>query len=342
MNILRYLYVIVNQVFSIIVILFFTFPTLTASEISKKSDTLTFIHITDPHVCNLTGYHPFFIQKRLHFGNNIEPLSQFFKSVPRRQKADFVAITGDNIDYYEAEKATGGMLATQIEQYSGLLDICEVPVYLTLGNHDIASYYVNSNSTYTSNQFNAERSRATWIRNVSCFKDGTCYSRVINIDTTSFRLIFLDNSYYSTIEVSDSLLPFTIDQSQLLWLNAQLKASKTDVEIIFMHMPVPFRKSPENNILSDPFGIYSSKTAGFYNLLSVLENNSSTRLILAGHNHINNIYKYFFPNGKELTQVMTAGFGYDPNAWRTVKITGNSIIIYFPGSSKTEYIIPLQ
>ena len=307
----------------------------------QSPDTLTFIQVSDPHICNLTGYHPFLFQKSQHFGKGIEPLSKFFTSVPVKSKADFVIITGDNIDYYEAETAEGGMLDTQIEQYSRLLDLSKVPVYLTLGNHDIASYYVDSESTYTSNQFHAGRSRSTWIRNVPCFKDGTYYSRVFEIDKTSFRLIFLDNSYSSTREVSDSLLPFIIDQSQLLWLDSQLKSSPTDVEIIFMHIPLPYGQSADNTIFTEPLGIYSSRTKGFFNLLRVLENNSSTRLIFAGHKHINRINNYDFPNGNRLTQVMTGGFGYDPNAWRLIKITNNKIIIYLPGSYKTEYIIPI-
>jgi 3',5'-cyclic AMP phosphodiesterase CpdA len=320
---------------------FLTPTILKASEIKEKPDTLTFIHISDPHVCNLTGYHPFFIQKRQHFGKNAEPLSQFLKSIPAQSKADFVVITGDNIDYYEAETAQGEMLDTQIEQYSRLLDSSEVPVYLTLGNHDIASYYVNSDSTYTNNQFNSGRARATWIRNITCFKNGSYYSRVFNIGKTSYRLIFLDNAYSSTRENSDSLLPFTIDQSQLLWLDSQMKSSKTDVEIIFVHVPIPYKQQVGNSISTEPLGIYSSGARGSLNLLRILENNPSARLILAGHKHINKINNYKFINGNTLTQVMTGGFGYDPNVWRMIKIAENDIIIYFPGSNKIEYIITI-
>lgn len=320
---------------------FLTIATLRASEISEKTDTISFMHISDPHVCNLTGYHPYFVQKRQHFGNNFEPMSQFFKSIPPRSKADFVVITGDNIDYYEAETAKGGMLDTQIEQYGRLLGFSQVPVYLTLGNHDIASYDVTSESTYVSDQFNAGRSRAAWIRNIPCFKDGTYYSRVFDIGRTSYRLIFLDNAYSSTKDVSDTLLPFIIDQSQLLWLDSQLKSSKSDVEIIFMHIPLPYTQSTESKVLTEPLGIYSSKTKGYFNLLSVLESNSSTRLIFAGHKHINKINNYSFNDGNKLTQVMTGGFGYDPNTWRLIKITENKIVLYLPGSFKTEYVIQI-
>ena len=107
-----------------------------------ENDTLTFIHITDVHICNLTGYHPAFVQKRQQFGNGITIYPEFLRTVPGKVKADFVVVTGDNIDYYEAETETGGMLDTQIEQYARILDNSQIPVYLTLGNHDIASYRI--------------------------------------------------------------------------------------------------------------------------------------------------------------------------------------------------------
>ncbi len=320
---------------------YFTKADTVTSETLSKPDTITFIHVTDPHICNLTGYHPFFVEKRRHFGNNAGPLVHFFESIPRKYQSDFVIITGDNIDYYEAQTEKGSTLDTQIEQYTRLLDSCEVPAYLTLGNHDIASYFVSPDLAYTNNQFLAGRARATWMRNVSCFKEGTYYSRVLKIDTTTFRLIFLDNSYYATKEVSDGEVPFIIDQSQLLWLDFQLKESSSDVEIIFMHMPLPFEKSVENRNLTVPTSKYSSKSIT-YNLFSVLENNSSTRLIIAGHEHINSISNYSFPNGNKLTQVMTGAFGYDPENWRMIQLTNDKIIISYAGESKTEYIIPIM
>jgi hypothetical protein len=77
----------------------------------------------------------------------------------------------------------------------------------------VTSFWVNSDSTYTNNQFHAEWARAAWIRNTPCFKNGTYYSRVLKIDTTVFRLIFLDNGYYSKEKLTDGQLPFIIDKS---------------------------------------------------------------------------------------------------------------------------------
>jgi len=304
-------------------------------------DTLTFIHVTDIHVCNLTGYHPFFVEKRQHFGNNILTFPDFLKSVPDNYETDFVVVTGDNIDYFEAETEKGSMLDTQVEQYSRLLGNCMDPVYLTLGNHDIASYRIDSVPAVISNQLDAERARAAWMRNVPCFKEGTYYSQVFEIGTVTFRLIFLDNSYYSTEEIADGVLPFTIDQYQLRWLDAQLKASPSDVEVIFMHQPLPYGKAVDNNILTEPILTWSSKNTTF-NLFRVLEKNSSTRLIFAGHKHINLINRYILPDGDNLTQIMTAAFGYGSANWRVIKLTEDNVLISFPGKSEIEYIVPAR
>ncbi len=306
-----------------------------------ESDTLTFVHISDVHICNLTGYHPDFVQKRKHFGNGINTYPGFLKTVPGKVNADFVVVTGDNIDYFEAETEKGGMLDTQIEQYASILDNSKIPVYLTLGNHDIASYRITPGPWTGNNQFQSGKARAAWMRNVPCFKNGTYYSHVYKIDTTTFRLIFLDDAYYSTPEISDGELPFSMDPFQLRWLDDQLKASTSDIEIIFMHIPLPKGKAVDGQILTEQTSIYSSKTEVF-NLFSVIEKNSSSKLIFAGHNHVNDINRYILPGGNILTQVRTGALAYDANNWRVIKITKDKILISQAGSTRTEYTITLK
>jgi len=215
------------------VMMWFAFVLPATAGYSAKPDTLTFIHVTDIHVCNLAGYHPFFTAKRQHFGDNIRTFPVFLDSVSGRRNSDFIVITGDNIDFYEAENEQSEMLDTQIEQYSRLLDHSEIPVYLTLGNHDITSYTVNPDPAVNWSQLDAERARSVWIRNVPCFKEGTYYSHDFKIDTVTFRLIFLDNSYYASEEISDGVLNFLIDQYQLRWLDDQCTAVDRGLHFIF-------------------------------------------------------------------------------------------------------------
>ncbi len=59
--------------------------------------------------------------------------------------ADAVIVTGNLIDYYEAavDKPDGEMVGNQVEQFKSLYDLCPVPLHLTLGNHDITTYWIN-------------------------------------------------------------------------------------------------------------------------------------------------------------------------------------------------------
>ncbi len=308
---------------------------------SVPPDTLTIIHVTDIHACNLTGYNAYFVSQRQHLSNNISTFADFLKSSLRRYGADILAITGDMIDFYDAETVQGKMLGTQVEQFADLIEISEIPVYLTLGNHDIASYRVPKPSSYTSDQVCSEEARAAWMRNVACFKDGTYYSQIFQVDNLTLRLIFLDNGFLATSDFHDGVQQFIVDPYQLIWLDNELKASQSDIEIIFTHLPLPYGKKVSSSILSEPISTYTSK-AKYFNLLTMLEKNSSSKFIFAGHQHINSINEYIFPDGDKLTQVLTGSFGNEKNNYRIIKITGDKIIISYPGVEKTEMTVPLK
>jgi UDP-2,3-diacylglucosamine pyrophosphatase LpxH len=141
-------------------------------------------------------------------------MSQFLATVPDVYNADFVVVTGDNIDFFEAQTAKGNILDTQIEQYSEFINNYGIQMYLALGNHDLTSYMVTPDSNTTNNQLKAEKAKSVWMRNFECFREGTYYSRILKIDTMDFRLIFLDNSYYATREVSDGVVEFVMDPYQ--------------------------------------------------------------------------------------------------------------------------------
>jgi 3',5'-cyclic AMP phosphodiesterase CpdA len=324
--------------FTVCVILFLhlSFSTISCNA-QTKPDTLSFIHITDPHIIyNLPGYHPNIEKARKHFADGINPLEQIIKSFEKIIKPDFVIITGDLIDFYEAETINGKMLDTQIEQFIHLLDMSYLPMYLALGNHDISSDYVKNNS-YGTRQYNAERARAAWIRNTTCFKDGTYYSRDFKVDKSTYRFIFLDNGYSPVETIKNDEVPFYIDRSQLDWLDNQIRESVTDIEIIFMHIPLPESDSVTAKLLYK-----DSSGTGFNNVLSLLKKYSSAHLIFAGHNHKNIINEFYFPDNYKLTQVQTAAFGYDPKNWRLIQLTGEKIIISSPGDSSTQYTISIR
>ncbi len=318
----------------------------------NKPDTISFIHVTDVHFCNLTGYHPFIVQGRQHYGEVTEPLISFFHSIPEKLNSDFIVITGDMIDYYDAENVLGDMLDTQIEQFARLIDKTYIPAYLTLGNHDILSYLVDSESgRILSHQYHASHARAAWIRNLSCFRNGTYYSRTFQVDTTTYRLIFLDNAYYLPGRPAD--VPFTMDPYQLYWLDNELKKSGTDIEIIFMHMPLINPESSDLTPTRNKYFLDLEDTVAIkheldapdkdtLDLLSVLRQNSSARMVISGHMHSSVIHEVHFSDDYSLIHVMTGAFGRDSRNWRQIQLTEGSIILSFPGDTKRQFVISLN
>lgn len=304
-------------------------------------DTVSFIHISDTHLIFYpSSYNSDFIQGRRHyFGKaNKHHLKSFFKTIPEKAQADFVVITGDLVDFYEAEaSSTNRLLSGQVGQFAQLLKKARnVPVYLTLGNHDITSYPVEG-----FHQNHSERARASWIRSTPSFKYGTYYSRVLEVDGTIYRLIFLDNSYFSENWNNRNKVQFIIDEIQLNWLEYQLQQSKEDVEIIFMHMPLPTGNKSADGAATESHDEYPENPS--CNLCKVLKKeNASVPLIVAGHWHQNNSYQLHLSKDYDITQVVTGSFAVDENNWRLIQLTDEKIIISNPGSTTNQMVIEVR
>ncbi|MDD4270804.1 MAG: metallophosphoesterase [Pirellulaceae bacterium] len=102
--------------------------------------SFTILHVSDTHVCKLEGYTKQLAKKLEHFGRGYEPLRQLLSTVPGQVAANAVVITGDMIDFYEGEAGDGSLSAGQIEHFASLLPLMNVPLWLTLGNHDIQTH----------------------------------------------------------------------------------------------------------------------------------------------------------------------------------------------------------
>ena len=287
---------------------------------AQQNDTLSFLHISDIHlIFNVQMFQKDLAQNRSLYGNGVKPFKEFLKKVPGETRSDFVVATGDLVDMFEGEMAVGGKMKSQSEQFSRLLNSCKVPVYLILGNHDISSYSWKD-SAKVSTQIFAERARATWIKNADCFNEGTYFSQVYNVGKTSYRMIYLDNGYNLFPPGSNLKNPY-IDKIQLFWLKDQLQKSVDDIEIIMIHIPIT-----SNSVHQNP-------SNEFYSLLS---ENPSVKLVLAGHDHKNAIKVFPSAQNNIITQVQTGSFGQNNDNWRVIRLTENKIIISLPGKTEKE------
>lgn len=310
-------------IFARVVISCLVLLVLFANKLPAQPDTLSFLHISDLHtIFNLDIYQQDLAQRRGHYGQGIEPLKQFLQTMPLKTNSSLVIATGDLIDFFKGETPHGKMLGFQAEQFSFLADHCVVPLFLTLGNHDIATYSWGD-STLVSSKNIAGEARATWIRNVSCFKNGTYYDKVVKAGETIFRLIFLDNGYNAVLPGDHMEIPY-IDKSQLHWLEDQLHQSDDDIEIVFMHIPLT-SNSPDMEPSCE--------------LYRVLAKTPSVKLIVAGHNHKNAVTVFNSEGNHMITQVQTGAFARGNENWRLIRLTTDQIMVSFPGKTENELVI---
>ena len=139
--------ILLSILFSIFNFLLISFTTSLAQE---ADEVYKVVQLSDTHLCNLDGYHPAFVQSRSHYGDGVESLRQFLTSRSRQMHVDAIIITGDLIDFFEAETAGGSWLSTQIEQFAPLFNQSETPLLMTLGNHNIQALFVGHGHTNVS------------------------------------------------------------------------------------------------------------------------------------------------------------------------------------------------
>jgi len=291
-----------------------------------SQDTLSFLHVTDLHlIFNPEKNEVNLAQKRNHYAGGVMPFMQFLKKMPQKTNCSMVVATGDLLDSYETEAKSGEMVQFQTNRFLRILKKSEVPVFLTLGNHDISSYSWENNAL-VSRQKNAGTARTRWTRNVPDFKNGTWYSHTVKVGTTNYRLIFLDNSFNRLNSNEKVEIPY-LDMSQLHWLRAQLQESPDDVEIILMH--IPMKAAPGDT------------TPGCM-LYSELKKNPSAKLILAGHTHKNNVSNFRSGETNKIVQVQTGAFAQNTTNWRIIRLTKDNILVSSPGKTDNELTISVK
>lgn len=294
-----------------------------------QKDTLSFLHITDLHLMfNMQNYDQDIMQARENKKNYKESnhtFKQFMATIPEQTGSDMIIVTGDMVDFFDAKAGQDNRFAYHVEQFANFIKDYHYPIYLALGNHDMFSYNWNGEKV-VANQLQAGRAKATWIRNFDCFRDGTYYSHVYEVESTTYRLIFLDNGFYKFKKEEGMVNPY-IDKAQLHWLQAELDASDDDVEIILMHIPFTEKSTlPESN----------------NELYKALIATPSVRLILGGHYHKQDVMWLPSPDTKQTVQVQTGALVSGADKWRQVRLTEEDITVSSMGTTESELIIPVK
>jgi hypothetical protein len=230
----------------------------------------------------------------------------------------------------------GAPVDAMIEQFAPLYFECPVTLHLVLGNHDIASYWIDEADVKESFQINVNRARAAWIRNIPSFQNGTYYSRDYAVGETSYRFLFLDNGY----SLKDGSV---LDPHQLDWLAHELESAAENPVVIFMHKYLRVADLDGDGryfAAGNTVTIDSTRCSkGFYRLLDEYQN---IKLLLVGHGHKNITETVYFPSGNRVVQTETAAFAADPANWRMIKFAQDAIQISPCGADRKRTVIKIR
>jgi 3',5'-cyclic AMP phosphodiesterase CpdA len=300
-------------------ILLFVFVLLGGLATGQQTQSIDFIHLCDTHVIDLKGVAAPLAKAREHFADGERRLAALLSDPAWAKTTSFALITGDLTDAFSFTGADGGTVRGQVEAFRRATLKSQIPLFLTLGNHDIQHYGLSADATKpAADQCVAGAARAAWTRNVECFREGTYYEFVKQVGDTRYVFLMLDNGYAAA--GSQEPPAVGIDREQLYWLRTRAAANRDAVLILGMHIPLG------EDATSDA-------------IRGALSDTQNLALVLAGHNHRNQIEELSV-GASETVQVQTAALGYGEQNWRRIRLLPDRIEIYKTGSKdEVEYTI---
>jgi 3',5'-cyclic AMP phosphodiesterase CpdA len=276
------------------------------------SAPVDFLHLSDTHVLDLKGVAPALVKERSHLTDSERRLGAILAAPP--VPASFALITGDLTDAFRFTNAEGSLVGGQVEAFRRAAAKSRIPLYLTLGNHDVEQYRIGADGVKAAgDQWLAGAARAHWIRSEECFHDGTYYEFTKQVGRTRYVFLMLDDGYVATGAPSHATV--TIGDDQIFWLRRRAEANPDAVIILAMHIPI--ETNPNSQAIRQA-------VAGVPNVA----------LVLAGHNHRDQIEDLDL-GASRAVQVRTASLGLGAENWRRIRLLEDAIEIYVTGSRST-------
>jgi 3',5'-cyclic AMP phosphodiesterase CpdA len=286
-----------------------------------RAPVAEFLHLTDTHVTDLSGVAVPIATARAHFGATGEALAKFLAGGQRPAGAEFILITGDLIDGYTFVAGNGRKVGGQIDAFLCATRASPVPLFVLLGNHDLAHYGLSAAQKPAADQSVAGEARAAWMAAVPGLRGGTYYAFERQVGATKYVFVMLDNGY--SAGGSDDKGGFRMAHEQLFWLRRQAEAHREAVLIIGLHVPL-------------------GSDAQSQTIKAAVTGTGRVALFLAGHVHQDGMDEIALGAARAV-QVRTHAFGYGVNHWRRVRLHPDRIEVYATGShDKVEKNILLQ
>lgn len=323
-----------------IFLMFLLFTAFNSTSSQVIYDSLNVIHLTDIHVADWYGYHPDLRKKRREqYEDNQQKFVEFLNTIPEKVNADAIMTSGDNIDFYAGESIDGSAMAGQVENFVNICRKSPVPVFLTLGNHEISTFYTKAAKEKKNNlsgHFNAEASKAAWIKNAECFQNGSYYSKQFNAGGTEYLFLFLEAIYRIEGNPTDAYW----NPEMVEWLNHKLEVNKDAKAVMFFHVPLP---APDNNrdgkFINKPLDGWPDDEAYKSGIMKTLIDHKNIVAMFVGHMHENIYEEIYLPDGRKIPEIETASFGENENNWRLLTFKKDLIRVSKSGGNEMDFSI---
>jgi 3',5'-cyclic AMP phosphodiesterase CpdA len=277
----------------------------------QQAPTVEFLHVSDTHVVNLRRVAPPLVKAREHFADGERRLAALLAGAGRPRTASFALITGDLTDAFSYTGIDGSVIGGQVEAFRRAVARSPLPLFLTLGNHDVQHYGIAADGVKpAADQSVAGAARASWTRALECFRNGTYYEFAKQAGGTRFVFLMLDNGYGAAGSTERPAVAMA--HEQLYWLRRRAAANSDAVIVLAMHIPL---------------GDDATSAA----IRRAVADAPNVALILAGHNHRDQIEELSLGASRAI-QVRTAALGYGPQNWRRVRLLPDRIEIYKTGA----------
>lgn len=274
------------------------FPLLALLWPLVSAQSVEFVHITDTHVMRIEGIHPALVplrQANIHSASQLEK----FLAERRANPPAFFLHTGDILEAMRYDSETGPPLNGQIERFQSIHKLSPAPLYLTLGNRDLAWYrQAEGKQVVVRDAAMVTEARAAWRQAFDCFRNGTWYSFEKRAGATAYLFAVLDNGVTNDAEFV---------QSQLDWLRKVVAESKPAAIVIAVHIPL-------------------NENAFGESVKEILKSVDKPVLVLAGHRHTDGVEE--ISTSPRRVQVRTASFTGGKLSSRRVVLRPAGIDIY--------------
>ncbi len=236
--------------------------------------SLKFVQLSDVHF--YTGQDNTTFKMRAESGKLLDDAIEQINETPN---VSFVMFTGDQIDYpYEKE----------LSAFLPYTEKLNVPWYFTFGNHDtmLGGYLNPSLYIQLVNKYNKN------------YKFETTYYSFV--PQKGYKAIVLDSIIRDRLTSNGR-----IGEEQLLWLDNELKNSKKDIILIFIHVP-----------LLEPYNSPNHRLLDADKMQEVLNKYKNPILVFQGHYHGAKITKR-----ENILYISCPSLVSYPNAFRIITVS---------------------